>query len=202
MACVSRALQLALLALALATSAGSALAQERREPPGERDRIEMPESLQSELRGLPPVERRRMEGRLRRMPDLRRNELFRRWEGLSPDERARAVARARGREQRRQAAAVAMRQRLSELPPAERRAFFERARRWRAMDAGQRAQMRGRLGRFGALSPAQQEELVARRFAGKSDAERAQILSQLRAAADVLPPAPGAAPPGPRPPAN
>ena len=196
---LARALRFALLALALAAPA---FAQERREPPREPD---MPDSLRSRLQELPAPERRRMEWRLRRMPPARRSEVFQRWERLTPGERESAVARARVREQRRQAMALAARERLGQLPPEDRRRFFERAQRWRQMDASERARMRGRLGRFGALSPAEQQALVDHRFAGKSDAERAQILTQLRAAAELLPPDASAPDPEAReglPPAN
>jgi len=192
---LAHALRLALLALALAAPA---LGQERREPPRELD---MPESLRSRLQELPAPERRRMEWRLRRMPAARRSEVFQRWERLTPGEREGAVARA----QRRQAMALAARERFAQLPAEDRARFFQRAQRWRQMDARERARMRGRLGHFGALSPAEQQALVDHRFAGKSDAERAQILAQLRAAAELLPP--DASAPGPEareglPPAN
>ncbi len=201
----------ALLALAILASAEPVLAQEappdaaasprattpageRTTTPGSRSfrrRVleQAPPSFVRHTRDLRPVQRRVLERRLRRMSEPQRQRVYRNWERMTPGERdvvvesfIRGVEVRRHRELPLRLRTPEMRERLSRMSPEERQGFLARARDWRAMDAGERRQMRARLAKFGALSEPEQQALVDAKFARKSPEERARILRDLREA--------------------
>lgn len=152
-----------------------------------------PPGFERWARELPPVQRRRLERRLRTMPETQRDRFFRDWSRMSLRERGELTDRIvapgelrRRRELPPRLRTPEMRERLGRMSPEERRDFFTRARAWREMDAGERQRMRARLGKFGTLSPDAQRELVEQKFARRSPEERARILAQLREASQQM----------------
>jgi len=161
---------------------------------GERARIrrEAPPGFARWARELPPAQRRQLDRRLRRMPELHRERFFREWDRLSIAERRALAERLalsgearRRRELPPRLRTPEMRERLAAMSPEERREFVARARDWREMQPGERRRMRGRLEKFGTLTADEQEALVDERFKRKSPEERARILSDLRAASQL-----------------
>ncbi len=154
---------------------------------------EAPPGFERWARELPPVQRRRLDRRLRTMPETQRERFFRDWGRMSLREREeladRIVAPAEVRRRRELPARLRtpeMRERFAKMSPEERRDFFTRARAWRELDAGERHRMRARLGKFGELSPDAQRALVEQKFARRSPEERARILAQLREASQQM----------------
>jgi hypothetical protein len=161
---------------------------------GERARIqrEAPPGFARWARELPPAQRRQLDRRLRRMPELQRQRFFREWERLSIHERRELAERLalsgearRRRELPPRLRTPEMRERLAAMSPEERREFVAHARDWREMKPNERRRMRGRLEKFGTLTADEQQALVDERFKRQSPEERARILSQLRAASQL-----------------
>ncbi len=201
------------LGLVLVVWLGSAPAVEAQgRGPGARDRApglfarahEPPASLRRWLEGLPPLQRRAVVQRLRKMRPAERRRFFRRWEGMTHAERRhlqhrmeeqvdRAVRAAQERQRRRQLERDqpsldrdVLRKRVEEMSPPERRAFRRQLNQWRKLGPRGKERMRGRLEVFRSLTPEQQVALIERQFPGKSEDERARILTQLRAAATLV----------------
>jgi Protein of unknown function (DUF3106) len=162
---------------------------------GERARIrrEAPPGFARWARELPPAQRRQLDRRLRRMPELQRERFFREWDRLSIQERRELAERLtlagearRRRELPPRLRTPEMRERLEAMSPEECREFMVRARAWREMNAGERHRMRSRLERFGTLTEGEQQALVDERFERQSPEQRARILRELRGASRQL----------------
>jgi hypothetical protein len=176
---------------ARASDGGSASGERAARPRPTRFASEVPSGFESWARGLAPAERRVLRRRLVRLPEAQRRDFFARWERMTPAERDALAGKLRvGRERSAELPprlrTPEMRERLREMSPEERERFFARAREWRNLDRAERTRMRGRLAAFGTLDEAEQRALVDGKFAGKSEAERAQILAQLRQASAHL----------------
>jgi hypothetical protein len=128
----------------------------------------LPSELREEFRGMSAGEREQAREVLRALPLERRARLrraIRRWDELTPEQRE----KVRGHAQRLR--------RLSE----ERRERIERNLRiWQEMDRADRERMRRRLERFRSLPAWQQEALVDERFGNRTAEQRARILDRLR----------------------
>lgn len=155
-------------------------------------RREAPTGFDRWLRELRPVERRRLERHLLRMPAPQRERWFRQWSRLSLHERRELAASLAPLEARRRRElpprlrTSEMRERLAAMSPEERREFIARVQDWREMRPAERRRMRARLERFGALGADEQQKLVDERFERRTPEERARILRELRAASAQL----------------
>ncbi len=156
----------------------------------ERAAAEAPPSFRAWVEGLPAEQRRPLVRRLRRMPERRREHLFRRWDHADEAERERfkrfLEERTRGSRSEASRPRTPMR-RFEQLPPASRERIAPLLERWRGMEPSERRRMRHRLERFRTLSDEQQEALIERRFGSRSAEERARILESLREASRALP---------------
>ncbi|MBM4384402.1 MAG: DUF3106 domain-containing protein [Deltaproteobacteria bacterium] len=153
-----------------------------------RDGRELPPRLDRSLRELSHAERRVVLRKLRRMPPSERLDFFRDFERNSEHERREQVdaLRRRPRELPEALRNPEMRQRLREMSPQERRAFFRQAQEWREMSPRERGRMRTRLEKFGALSDSEQRALVDEKFGAHSPEQRDKLLRDLRSAAERM----------------
>jgi hypothetical protein len=153
-----------------------------------RERRGVPPALQREVDRLSPTERRVVARKLRRMSPSERAEFMRDFDRLPARERREHIdaLRRRPRELPGALRTPEMRQRLREMSPQERREFFRHAREWRELSPRDRGRMRTRLERFGALDEAQQRALIDEKFAARSPEQRADLLRDLRSAAERM----------------
>jgi hypothetical protein len=154
-------------------------------------RRQAPPGFEAWMRDMRPVQRRTLERRLHRMAPAQRERFFRDWDRLSLRERRELADRLTLGERRRRELpprlrTPEMRERLAAMSPDERRDFVARVREWREMKPAERARMRARLETFGALSEAEQQQLVEERFRRRSPEERARILRDLRGASQQM----------------
>jgi hypothetical protein len=199
---MSRRLALLLVGCLLMGAVAPAAAQRPGRDEARRARVERvfsgaPPSFRSWVEALPPEQRRPLMRRLGRMPEQRREHLFRRWEGSDDAERERFKRFFERRAARRGERAFP--RHFEALPPESRERLEPLVKRWRGMEPSERRRMRRRLEHFRALPEDEQEALIERRFGSRPPEERARILESLREASRALP---KTRPPPPVPPAD
>lgn len=171
--------------------ASPAWAERPHRPTPEEVHRAAPISLRSWIAGLPEEQRRGAIRRLRNMPPPRRAEFFERWKGMSEGERNTFTRRMERRIRRNEARMEeqhrrAMRERMAEMSPPQRRKFRRQLKQWQGLEPSEQDKLRRRLHHFRKLPADEQESLVEERFSSHSTEERAGILERLRAASSAL----------------
>ena len=136
--------------------------------------------------------------RLENMDDAQRAQLRERMRERQAERLALARERWERMPPQRRARLERMLERLRTETPAARERFARNGHAWGELSAPERDELRSRLRSFQSLGPQEQEEMVRRRFPGRTPDEQRAILERLRRAAPLPAPEAPAPPPAPR----